>query len=151
MSTPQTTGMPAGFEDFDVIEGFTPIDKEELVNVPFGITGVRFRENERKVTFAELEIVDLAGERKAFQDSSTGVAAQIGAYLTDKGMGAPLGDWMDVRLFVPQGLRKSEYPVIDPNGRSKQAKTYYLTLKPRERPTAPAPVPARPKAAKTTS
>lgn len=124
---------PAGFEGFEVLEGFDPIDKAELVGKPFGITGVRFRQNERKVTFAELEIVTPGGERLGFQDSSTGVAAQITTYLTQKKITMADGEWADIKLFVPRGLRVSSYDVVDANGKDKQAKTYYLTLEARTR------------------
>jgi hypothetical protein len=134
LHAPVGPSVPAAFAEFDVLEGFTPVDKSTLIGTPFGITGVRFRENERKVKFAELEIVMMDGEHRGFQDSSsTGVAAQIAEYLIDKGIGAPAGDWMDTKLFVPLGLRDSVYPVIDPNGKTKEAKTYYLTLVARER------------------
>jgi hypothetical protein len=131
MSTP----IPAMFEGFDVIEGFEPIDKAELVGRPFGITGVRFRENERKVTFAEIEIIDVNGQPGAFQDSSTtGARDQLARYLTDKGI--PLSsEWTDVRLFVPRGLRVSEYDApVDDSGKVRKAKTYYLTTEGRKRP-----------------
>jgi hypothetical protein len=132
------------FEEFDVLEGFDPIDKAELVGKPFGITGVRYRENERKVKFAELEIVLPTGEKLGFQDSSTGVAAQVTQYLADKGYGAQLGEWMDVKLFVPRGLRVSAYDVVDANGKTKQAKTYYLSLEARNgRAPAPAQAPTK--------
>jgi len=143
MATSTKPATPDMFAEFDVLEGFNPIDKATLIGKPFGITGVRFRENERHVKFAELEIVMLDGERLGFQDSSTGVAAQIAEYLTTKDIGAPLGEWMDTKLFVPRGLRDSVYDVIDANGRVKQAKTYYLSLEARQR-SANVPAPAKP-------
>lgn len=124
------------FDAFDVLEGFDPIDKAALVGVPFGITAVRFRTNERKVTFAELEILTQQGETKGFQDSSTGVRDQIIRYLDDKKVpNKGREEWVDIRLFVPNGLRVSTYPVTVA-GVVQEAKTYYLTLKPRERPAA---------------
>lgn len=124
--------VPAAFAEFDTLEGFNPIDKAELVGKPFGITGVRFRENERHVAFAEVEIITLDGEQLGFQDSSTGVRDQLAAYLAEKKL-AVSGDWTDVKLYVPNGLRVSSYEVHDESGRAKQAKTYYLTLQPRMR------------------
>lgn len=124
------------FAGFDVLEGFDPIDKAALVGAPFGITAVRFRTNERKVTFAELEILTLQGERKGFQDSSTGVRDQMIKYLDDKKIpNKGREDWVDIKLFVPNGLRVSEYDV-EVAGHTTKAKTYYLTLQARERPAA---------------
>lgn len=118
---------PGAFAEFDVIEGFDPIDKAELVGKPFGITGVRYRKNERDIMFAEVEIVDANGEPAAFQDSSTGVRDQITKYLAEKKIKVTNGEWVDLKLFVPRGLRVSTYEATDERGRAKQAKTYYLT------------------------
>lgn len=120
------------FEGFDTLEGFSPVDKAELVGVPFGITGVRLRENERKVAFYEVEIVTLNGEQMGFQDSSTGVRDQLAQYLADKKLKVG-AEWTDIKLFVPNGLRVSSYEVHDEQGKAKQAKTYYLTLQARKR------------------
>ena len=129
MSTP----IPEAFQGFDVIEGFEPIDKAGLVGLPFGVTGVRFRENERKVTFAEVEIIDANGEQGAFQDASTGVREQLARYLTEKGI--PISsEWTNIRLFIPRGLRVSEYDApVDDSGKVRKAKTYYLTTQGRAR------------------
>lgn len=123
------------FDGFDVLEGFNPIDKAELVGKPFGITGVRYRRNERQVEFVEVEIITLDGEQLGFQDASTGVRDQVTKYLIDHKL-APSTDgttWTDVKLYVPNGLRVSTYEVHDDNGRAKQAKTYYLTVQARPR------------------
>lgn len=136
MTTPKHAADP--FEGFDVIEGFDPIDKAELVGKPFGVTGVRFRTNERSIAFAEVEIVTADGEPAAFQDASTGVRDQLANYLSSKGL-AISPEWADVRLFVPRGLRVSTYDVTDDRGRDKQAKTYYLTTMGRDRGPGPAP------------
>ena len=129
MSTPV---IPAAFQDFDVIEGFEPVDKAALVGVPFGITAVRFRTNERSVTYAEVELVTGDGEQQTMIDSSTGVRDQLAAYLHNKGIAPGNTDWQDIKLFVPNGLRVSEYEV-QANGETKKAKTYYLTTKARAR------------------
>ena len=124
------TPTPDVFADFDVLDGFEPVDKAALVGVPFGVTGVRFRKNDREVVFAELEIVQQDGEKAALQDSSTGVRDQATKYLLSKGVfkSTPaLDEWYDVKLFAPRGLRVSTYEVHDAAGKAKQAKTYYLT------------------------
>lgn len=119
---------PTAFEGFEVLDGVDLHDKAEFVGKPFGITGVRFRENERKVVFAEVETVDEHGEAAAFADSSTGVRDQLLAYTTAQGIkGTNKGEWIDAKLFVPRGLRVSEYTVRGEDGKEKRAKTYYLT------------------------
>lgn len=121
------------FEGFDIIEGFEPVDKAALVGVPFGITAVRFRTNERSVVYAEAELVTGDGVPQTMIDSSTGVRDQLAAYLYAKGM--PTGgntEWAEVKLFAPKGLRCSAYDV-QVDGDTKSAKTYYLTTKPRKR------------------
>lgn len=126
---------PDAFAGFDVIEGFDPIDKSQLVGKPFGITGVRFRKNERDIMFAEVETVDESGAQTAFQDASTGVRDQVIKYLQGQGVSDwNNGDWHDVKLFVPRGLRVSEFDWTDPStGKSQPAKTYYLTTAGRQR------------------
>lgn len=126
--------VPTAFQGFDVIEGFDPIDKATLVGQPFGITGVRFRTNDRSVVFAELEVVDAAGEQFGLSDSSTGIKQQIAEYMESKGLSVSGNtDWQDVKLFVPRGLRVSEYEVNDGPAKGKKAKTYYLTTAGRTR------------------
>lgn len=125
--------IPAAFNDFDVLEGFEPTDKAELVGVPFGITAVRYRTNESHVQFVDVEIVNADGEEKTFSDSSSGVRDQLTQYLHGKGLqtGGTI-DWQEIKLFVPNGLRCSNYEV-KVEGQTKAAKTYYLTLKGRKR------------------
>lgn len=131
MTTPV---IPPVFQDFDVIEGFDPVDKATLVGVPFGITAVRFRTSERSVVFAEVEIINADGEPAAMIDSSSGVRDQLRVYMHGKNMDvSATTEWQDVRLFVPNGLRVSEYEVKDERGQDKHAKTYYLTTKARTR------------------
>ena len=120
--------VPTAFQGFETIEGFDPIDKATLVGQPFGITGVRFRTNERQVVFAEVEIVTATGEQFGLNDSSTGIRQQLSDYMAGKGLTVSGNtDWQDIKLFVPRGLRVSEYTVQDERGKDKTAKTYYLT------------------------
>ncbi len=135
ISTAKNTQANGAPEGADVLDGFEPIDKAALVGKPFLITGVRFRENERDIVFAEVEITQGEGaEPESLQDSSTGVRDQLSAYLVNKGVKFEIGgDWVDVSLYAPRGLRVSEYEVHDAAGRAKQAKTYYLTTQGRRR------------------
>ena len=120
---------PSAFDGFDVLEGFDPIEKDKLVDQPFGITGVRFRQNEQKIVFAEVETINADGTQTSFQDASTGVRDQLIKYLTEQGIkDVPNGDWHDIKLFVPRGLRVSRYEFVDKvTGKRNQASTFYLT------------------------
>jgi hypothetical protein len=125
MATPQ---IPEGFEGFTTLEGLDQIDKAELVGKPFGIMAVRLRTNERDIMFAEVEVVTVDGETWVFSDSSTtGVRDQLLKVLEAQGHEISADtDWYEVKLFVPSGLRVSAYEVED-HGKTKKAKTYYLT------------------------
>lgn len=131
--------VPSAFDGFDQIEGFDPVDKEQLVGKPFGITGVRFRTNERNerdIVFAEVETINTNGEQAAFQDASTGVRDQLIKYLAEHTVTDYLneGQWHDLKLFVPRGLRVSQYDWPDPaTGKTKPVRTYYLTTAGRTR------------------
>lgn len=126
--------MTDAFAGFDDIEGFTPTDKATLVGVPFGITGVRFRTNDNDVMYAEVETVDSNGEFAGFQDSSkSGVRQQLADYLAKQEVKFDDGEWHDVKIRVPNGLRASEYKATTGSGEIVDGITYYLTFAPRKR------------------
>jgi hypothetical protein len=120
---------PSAFDGWDVIEGFDPVEKDQLIDQPFGITGVRFRQNDQKIVFAEVETVSADGNQAAFQDASTGVRDQLIKLLTERGVKDwANGEWHDIKLYVPRGLRVSKYEWVDKtDGKRKQAQTFYLT------------------------
>jgi hypothetical protein len=125
MATPQN--IPAEFEGFSTLEGLDLIDKADLVGKPFGITAVRLRTNERDILFAEVEVVTMDADTWAFNDSSTGVRDQLLKVLEAQGHEISADTaWYEIKLFVPNGLRVSAYEVED-HGKTKKAKTYYLT------------------------
>jgi hypothetical protein len=104
------------------------LDKAELIGVPFLLTGIKWTINDRDII-----IVWVEGEREdhstfTFTDTSTGVRAQIEAYAAVKGISTDAnGDWHDVRLIAPKGLRVSTYTVKDERQKDREARTYYLT------------------------
>jgi hypothetical protein len=67
-------------EDFDVIEiaGYALADKEELINKPFIITGITFRESDNNNTgWVSVEAITKENQRVVFNDSGTGVFLQL--------------------------------------------------------------------------
>lgn len=124
VSTPEAWG------DVDFIEGADLVDKAELVGKSFLITGIRFEKNSRGIEYVYVEAEDEAGEEFDFNDSSTsGVKAQLMTYLESRGatVNVESGEVHDVKIAVPRGLRVSTYEVQDMRGKTKTAKTYYLT------------------------
>lgn len=116
--------------DVDFIEGADLVDKAELVGKAFLITGVRFEKNARGVEYAYIEAEFEDGEEIDFNDSSTsGVKQQLITYLESRGQTVDYatGEVHEVKIAVPRGLRVSTYEVQDMRGKTKTAKTYYLT------------------------
>jgi hypothetical protein len=116
--------------DVDFIEGADLVDKAELVDKAFLITGIRFEKNARGVEYAYVEAEDESGEEFDFNDSSTsGVKQQLITYLESRGatIDYTSGQIHDVKIAVPRGMRVSTYEVQDMRGKTKTAKTYYLT------------------------
>jgi hypothetical protein len=111
------------------LTGVDLLDKAELVGIPFCITAAWFTENQRGIEYVYVEGMKEDGTVFTFNDSSSGVKAQIENILKNRGIDAvPTEDApYDFRLIIPKGLRKSEYEVKDERQRTKIAKTYYLT------------------------
>lgn len=113
--------------DVEVLDGLDLLDKTELVGKPFLIETVWFEVGQRSVEYVYVEGQLENGTTFMFNDSSSGVRAQLEAYLQGKGRLPEVGQRVPLRLVVPKGLRFSTYNVIDERGREKPAKTYYLT------------------------
>lgn len=118
----------------EALDGLDLLDKSHLIDVPFRIFSVMFVEGNNGVRRVEVDAEKQDGETFTFQDSSTGVKAQLEQYLTSKGIDAVDGEPVELNLIAPNGLRLSEYDVPErgPNGqeirgRFRKAKTYYLT------------------------
>jgi hypothetical protein len=124
---PTTSTSTNAWGEVDVLEGADLLDKSELIGVPFLITGVKTTINSNDVITDWVEGEREDGTSFTFTDSSTGVKAQLDAYLAAKGQGGTIDEWVDVRLVAPKGLRVSKYTIKDERGKPRDAQTYYLT------------------------
>jgi hypothetical protein len=113
--------------DVEELDGVAPINKAELLGIPFLLTGLWFETNKSGIEYAWLEGRYQNGDTFLINDSSTGIRAQMEQYLLIRGKTLEPGEIMDLKILVPKGLRVSEYDVTDERGRDKKAKTYYLT------------------------
>lgn len=127
-----------GTEPIEVLTGYDIEEKETLIGVPFLITKVQFRENDRQVHMVDVTAMRGDGTVFMFNDSSgKGVKGQLIRRLSEMGQDAAAAvlDFRPVplRLACLGGLRVSEYMVDvadDRTGRfsSQPSKTYYLRL-----------------------
>lgn len=116
-------------------EGTFIDDKDNLVGVPFFVTGWTHREGSGGLINVHVEAVVSSGERIGFADFSTGVRAQL-EDITRKmrSMGTdeeiaplPMAMTPPKPMYFPHGLRVSVYGYRDElAGTTTQAKTYYL-------------------------
>jgi hypothetical protein len=134
MTKPVTSATPAHWNDAEVLDGLAIVAKTELIDQPFRITGVQFetgKSNDISYVYVDGEFTN--GETFTFNDSSSGVRAQVVEYLKARGRDAVVdtGAYEPLNVIIPRGLRYSEYDVnvADERGRfiSKTARTYYLT------------------------
>lgn len=128
-STTSNPNLPAGWSDADQLDGLELVDKATLIAIPFRITSVYFETNTRGVEYVYVDGETQDGGGFTFNDSSTGVRAQIITHLKQKGLDAAVdsGEVVPLNLVIPRGLRASEFDVTDDRGRPKRARTYYLT------------------------
>ncbi len=121
--------LPAAWNDATALEGVDLVAKQELIGVPFLITAVWFETNKSGVEYSYVEAEHADGTPFTFNDSSTGVRAQLIEHLERIGKGDAREDGtvLPLRLVVPRGLRVSEFEVTDERRRTKMAKTFYLT------------------------
>lgn len=148
--------MPRNWQDAETLEGYDFEDKANLVGEPFLITDVEFYTNDKGVAMVNVDAEKADGAQFRFNDSSTGVYAQLREHLGKRVGDIEDGTVFPMRLVVPKGLRVSTYGldkqnnIVDVNDTRavKKPRTYYLTTggKPAA-PTAPekpAKRPARP-------
>lgn len=124
-----TPNLPAAWQESEQLDGLALVDKASLVGTPFRITGFYFSENDKSIGYVYVDGEDVDGNTFTFNDSSTGVRAQIIAYLQTKGDDSAVssGEYVNVSLVIPNGLRVSEFVINDERGRPKNARTFYLT------------------------
>jgi len=133
------TNITAWGTDVEVLEGVDLLDKSELIGKPFLITGVWFETNKHGIEYAYVEGMFENGVTFEFNDSSSGVRAQLITYLEDRNrMPASPDEIVSLKLAIMKGLRVSTFEVVDVRGRAKTARTYYLTMS-GAKPEAPKP------------
>jgi hypothetical protein len=133
--------LPAAWAETETLEGLDLVNKAELLDTPFRISAIWFQTNEAGVHYVYVEAEKTNGEEITFNDSSSGVRAQIISFLSAKGQDAAVDtatadEPYALELVVPRGLRVSEFMARDERGREKPAKTYYLTTSGRRRKAA---------------
>jgi hypothetical protein len=131
--------LPASWQNADILDGLDIEDKSKLIGIPFLITGCQFKPNNDGVSICYVDGEYADGSGFTFTDASTGVRAQLVAYLTERKVDHVIDtqDYAPFRLVVPNGLRVSEYdrPIRTTGPVTAQAmrqqpqkvKTYYLT------------------------
>lgn len=125
--------VPAHWNDAEILDGLAIVDKKELINVPFRIIGVYFETSKNEISYVYIDGEHVNGETFTFNDSSSGVRAQVIDYLKNRGRDSIVdtGAYEQVSIVIPRGLRVSEFEVraTDERGRfiDKTARTYYLT------------------------
>lgn len=128
-----STDIPAawGDEPIEEFNGHNLTDKTDLIGVPFLIIGTEIERTEGKdYDVAYVYALDTNGTEFEFSDtSSTGVRAQIQAMLAEKGLPPHAGaGFQKLRTVIRQGLRASEFSVMDDEtGKKRKATTYYLS------------------------
>lgn len=132
--------LPNAWQNADILDGLDIEDKSKLVGVPFLITGCQFKPSNDNVNICYVDGEYVDGTGFTFTDSSTGVRAQLIAYLAEKKQDhiVDSGEYLSFRIVAPNGLRVSEYdrpirtgagPVTSQALRQQpqKVKTYYLT------------------------
>ena len=116
----------------DLGSGFAVLETEQkrrLIGVPLLFVFWTFNDSDKGDTgeFVSAHVVQLDASGKVVgkwivNDGSTGIYAQLHEY-TER-TGASQG------LFVPKGLRASDYTITDDGGREKAATTFYIDTTP---------------------
>lgn len=111
-----------------VLDGLEIADKAELIGVPLIITSVRLQTGARDIEYAYVEAVTESGDSITFNDSSSGIKAQLIDYLEALGKTITEGEIFDgLKLLIPRGLRVSEFDAQIGGGKTRRARTFYLT------------------------
>ena len=105
-------------------DGFTLLkgndDKQKLVNEPFVILGIKLATGDYGdgEEFAILHVVTKSNQKFILVDGGSGICAQAIAMI-DRGHSAG--------VYVPNGLRRSDYEYVDEKGKRSPASTFYLS------------------------
>lgn len=114
--------------------GFTVVDKNRLVDVPFIIVEWRFNEGDYKdengenMHFASAAVVTKNGDKWIINDGGTGVCEQLRSVTrkrVEKKHPTPQNG-----LMVPAGLVRSDYEFADAKGVMQPGTTFYLSESP---------------------
>ena len=133
-------------EAVTVVKGYTLVEKDSLVGVPFIVRVATFRPGSYgEAAYVSCECLTVDNNQVVFNDGSTGVRAQIIEYCEAKGIFTSDDGWfppaevtldeetgkptimVPMALLARNGLRVSHYDWTDPkDGIKKPATTYYL-------------------------
>jgi len=100
----------------DGFELYATNEKAKLVGVPFVIIDYRFTEGDNG-EFVTVRLMTNKNDKIIINDGSTGIRDQLKA-LHANGVAS---------MYVPSGLRVSEYEYEDDKGEKSKAKTFYLS------------------------
>lgn len=142
-TAPAPAGLPEawGTAPVETLKARDLTDKNDLVGVPFLITGIEREANDsRDYVVLFVTAMDEHGTVFQFSDTSTtGVKAQLEKHLVESGREIPTantGDRVEVRIPIMKGLRVSKFEAmvkIPASGTKpertvkKDAFTFYLT------------------------
>lgn len=107
--------------------GFEPIDKRQLVDVPFVIVQYGFHKGDYG-DYVFVHAVTKRNEKVIFSDGSvkSGIARQLADIAVER---EKMGRDTRAGILVARGLRISEYDYTDPGtGEVRPAETYYLSM-----------------------
>lgn len=99
---------------FSVLDDKMRLIGAELVIVKYG----EHKSDKNDGTFATIHVVTRDGGKWIVNDGSTGIRDQLRELKDKAGTVCP--------LYVPKGLRVSEYDYKDDKGNTSKARTYYL-------------------------
>lgn len=103
-------------------DGYSYVDKNALVNIPFVILDVQGGESKTYgVPYVMVKAMTATNKRVKFTDFGAGFRQEIETFESRSGRSA-------VGMVAKGGLTPSHYTVEDVNGKEIQATTYYLNL-----------------------
>lgn len=101
------------------IDDLVKAGKENLVGIPFFITSWKYNPEGAHGEFVTVFVTKMDNSHGFFADGSTGIKDQLHEFEIKMGGQRP--------IYVPKGLRVSNYNYIDPeDGKTKPSSTYYI-------------------------